>query len=218
MISLKVRKLWSGQSHWWGPKFRIYLGHDDGKNVVIKVAKTFEDGDLLYRRSQLVQRFTSIHCSGSSNAGRIRSNRRSLWLAVCKFNLFFLEPTQQDRRINVLEVIDVDFNKLIPLSKLRSQTEIDARSSVWILGRFLKIYNFYELLAASGDNPIVQYANFSPGDYLVGPERHRLIYYNHSGATADVIANTYVMTIAKVYVGMDGSRGWSCWAEVLSIA
>ncbi len=52
-------------------------------------------------------------------------------------------------------------------------------------------------MAASGDNPIVQYANFSPGDYLVGPERHRLIYYNHSGATADVIANTYVMTIAK---------------------
>ena len=47
MISLKVRSYEVGNLIGEAPKFRIYLGHDDGKNVVIKVAKTFEDGDLL---------------------------------------------------------------------------------------------------------------------------------------------------------------------------
>ncbi len=194
---MKVRSYEVGNLIGEAPKFRIYLGHDDGKNVVIKVAKTFEDGDLLIEEASwfnVLRAFIAQVAAMQEELDQIDAHYD--WL-FANLTSSFLEPTQQDRRINVLEVIDVDFNKLIPLSKLRSQTEIDARSSVWILGRFLKIYNFYELLAASGDNPIVQYANFSPGDYLVGPERHRLIYYNHSGATADVIANTYVMTIAK---------------------
>lgn len=194
---MKVRNYEVGNLIGEASKFRIYLGYGDEKEVVIKVAKTFEDGDFLAEEASwfnVLRAFTAQVAAMQEDLGQ--TNAHYDWLFA---NLIssFLEPTQQDRRINILETVDVNFSKLIPLSKLRNQTEIDVRSSVWILGRFLKIYGFYELLATSGDNPIVQYANFSPGDYLIGPERHRLIYYNHSGATADVIANTYVMAIAK---------------------
>lgn len=194
---MKVRNYEVGDLIGEASKFRIYLGHDDEKNVVIKVAKTFEDGDLLAEEASwfnVLRAFIAQVAAMQEELGQTDAHYD--WL-FANLTSSFLEPTQQDRRINVLKVVDVDFNKLIPLPKLRNQTEIDARSSVWILGRFLKIYSFYELLAVSGDNPIVQYANFSPGDYLIGPEKHRLIYYNHSGAVADVIANTYVMAIAK---------------------
>lgn len=194
---MKVRNYEVGDLIGEASKFRIYLGNDGEKNVVIKVAKTFEDGDLLAKEASwfnVLRAFIAQVASMQKDLGQTGAHYD--WL-FANLTSSFLESTQQDRRINVLETVDVDFSKLIPLSKLRNQTEIDARSSVWILGRFLKIYSFYELLAASGDNPIVQYADFSPGDYLIGPERHRLIYYNHSGATADVIANTYVMAIAK---------------------
>lgn len=197
MISLKVRNYEVGDLIGETSKLRIYLGRNDEKNVVIKVAKTFEDGDFLAEEASwfsILRAFIAQVAAMQEELGQTDAHYD--WL-FANLTSSFLEPTQQGRRINILETVDVDFNKLIPLSKLRNQIEIDARSSVWILGRFLKIHSFYELLAASGDNPIAQYANFSPGDYLIGPERHRLIYYNHSGATADVIANTYVMAIAK---------------------
>lgn len=177
-------------------KFRIYLGSNDDQKVIIKVAKTFEDGDSLAEEANwfnLTRAFIAQVTEMQQNLSG--SNAHYDWLFA---NLIssFLEPTQQDRRINVFEIIDTDLDQLIPLPKLRAQTIIDARTSVWILGRFLKIYSFYELLASADKNPIVNYVSFSPTDFLIGPEKHRLIYFNHSGAVADVVANSYVQAVS----------------------
>ena len=194
---MKIRKYDVGELIGEAPKFRIYLGNDNAKQVVIKVAKTFEDGDALAEEASW---FRVLHAFIAQVADmQMTSNGTSSryeWL-FANLTSSFLEPSQQDRRINILEVVDTDFSQLIPLPKLRNKTQIDVRTSIWILGRFLKIYSFYELLAVSGDNPVIQYVEFSPGDYLIGPEKHRLIYYNHSGTVVDVVANNYVKAITK---------------------
>ena len=194
---MKVRNYEVGKLIGEASKFRIYLGSDNARQVVMKVAKTFEDGDSLVEEARWFNVLQALIAQVAEMQEKSTgTNSHYEWLFA---NLVssFLEPSQQDRRINIFEVIDTDFIQLTPLPKLRAKTKIDTRTSIWILGRFLKIYSFYELLADSGDNPIVRYANFSPGDYLIGPERHRLIYYNHSGSMTDVIANDYVRVITK---------------------
>lgn len=197
MITLKVRNYEVGKLIGESSKFRVYLGDNDGRQVVLKVAKTFEDGDYLAEEAgwfNILRSFIIEVAKMQAKSGKDSSHYEWLFANLVSS---FLEPSQNDRRINILEVVDTDFGRLVPLPKLRAQTEIDARTSVWVLGRFLKIYSFYELLAISGDNPTTRYANFSPGDYLIGPERHRLIYYNHSGAMNDAVANNYVRAIAE---------------------
>lgn len=194
---MKVRNYDVGSLIGETSKFRIYLGENGDEKVIVKVAKTFEDGDYLAEEASwfnVLKAFIAEVERVQEDLGKTNSHYD--WL-FADLESSFLESTQQDRRINIFKVKDVDFDGLIPLPKLCAQTKIDARTSVWILGRFLKVYSFYELLASSGDNPVVQYADFSPGDYLIGPERHRLIYYNHSEHVADVIANDYVIAIAQ---------------------
>lgn len=194
---MKVRNYEVGKLIGEASKFRIYLGNDGDREVVMKVAKTFEDGDCLAEEASwfnILRAFIAQVTDMQEKSGEMSSHYEWLFARLLSS---FLEPSQKDRRISIFEVVDTNFGQLIPLPKLRTKTEIDARTSVWILGRLLKIYSFYELLAVSGDNPVIRYANFSPGDYLIGPERHRLIYYNHSGAMADVVANHYVKAIAQ---------------------
>lgn len=197
VIQLKVQDIEVGDRIGESPKFRIYLGTmNDGRLVILKVAKTFEDGDVLAEEAGKFNILRAFEEQVAELASLSENNPHYDWLFA---NLLssFMEPTQGDRRINVLATPDINLSELIPLTKLRAETEIDTRTSIWILGRFLKFYGFFELLAASGDNPVARYPVFSPDDYLIGPNKHRLIYYNFSGDMADVIANDFVKTIAK---------------------
>lgn len=198
MIRLRVRNIEVGDRIGEAPKFRIYLGTLDGtRPVILKVAKTFEDGDVLAEEAgkfnilrtfeEQVAKFEADHNGGNSHYDWLFANLLSS----------FMEPTQGDRRINVFTTPDVNLSKLIPLTKLHAEVEIDTRTSIWILGRFFKFYGFFELLAASEDTPIARYPLFSPDDYLIGPERHRLIYYNFSGDMADVVATDFIKVISK---------------------
>ena len=170
---------------------------DDGHSVILKVAKTFEDGDIL---AEEAGKFRVLHAFEKVIAKYVEiqgtSNPHYDWLFA---NLLasFLEPTQDDRRINVFAMPDIDLGELIPLTKLHAEVEINVRTSVWILGRLFKFYSFFELLAAQGDNPVTRYPVFSPDDYFIGAKRHRLIYYNFSGDVADVIATDFVKAISK---------------------
>lgn len=198
MIRLKVRNIEVGNRIGEAAKFRIYLGTmPDGQPVILKVAKTFEDGDIL---AEEASKFSILHSFGEQvanfEADQNGTNSHYDWL-FAKLLSSFMEPTQGDRRINVFATPDIDLNKLTPLSKLHAEVEIDARTSIWILGRFFKFYSFFELLAAAGDSSVARYPTFSPYDYLIGPEKHRLIYYNFSGDVADVVATDFVKATAK---------------------
>ena len=202
MINLRVRNIEVGARIGEAPKFRIYLGKtDDEQQVILKVAKTFEDGDILAAEAG---EFNTIRSFGSEVAlfqeKQGGENSHYDWLFA---NLLtsFMEPTQDDRRINVFTMPDIDLSKLVPLAKLHTDTEIDTRTSIWILGRFFKFYSFFELIAASTDYPITRYPLFSPDDYLIGPERHRLIYYNFTGDIADVVALDFVKATTNFILG-----------------
>lgn len=216
---MKVRNYEVGALIGEASKFRVYLGEDNAQKIVMKVAKTFEDGDSLADEASWfnVLRVFIAQVAKMQEQNR-ETNSHYDWL-FANLTASFLEPSQKDRRINFFKVVDIDLDQLIPLPKLRTETEIDARTSVWILGRFLKIYSFYELLAVSGDNPIIRYANFSPGDYLIGPETHRLIYYNHSGSVAEVVANDYVKTITQFileWVGIEDDAAEQKYLQLLN--
>ena len=194
---MKVKEYEVGRLIGESSKFRIYLGNSDAEQVVLKVAKTFEDGDALAAEASkfnLYRAFIDETIRYQELLGE-KSARFDLLFASLEDS--FLEPDQDDRRINVLSVTETDFDHLIPLAKLYAMTKIDARTGVWILGRLFKIYSFFELMATQGDNPVVQYPDFSAGDYLIDPRRHRLIYYNFSGEGGELSAHKHVRKIAQ---------------------
>ena len=179
-------------------KIRIYLGTTkDMKPVILKIAKTFEDGKAL---AEEAGEFNILH-SFSRQVAEFEANRNGNsahydWL-FARLLSSRMEPTQGDRRINVFSIPDVDLSELIPLSKLYDDVEIDVRTSIWILGRLLKFYMFFELLAVEKEEFVARYPIFSPDDYLIAPEKHRLVYYNFSGDMTDVVAFDYVKAVAE---------------------
>lgn len=195
---MKVRNIEVGEKIGESAKFRIYLGTtEEGTRVILKVAKTFADNDVLALESgrfNLWRCFSDQVKTFEELSGKADSHYD--WLSA-RLEASFLEPTQDDRRINVFSMPDISLDELIPLSKLHAKTEIDARTSVWILGRFFKFYGFFELIAFDLDTTAAEYPVFSPDDYLIGTEKHRLLYYNYSGSMSDVIANDFVKAIAR---------------------
>lgn len=196
---MKVRNYEVGKLIGESSKIRIYLGKtEENETVIIKVAKTFEDGDLLAREASDFNLLRAFEGEVSRLQQELKGTAYSHydWLFAQILNSF-MEPSQDDRRINVYRVLDVDVERLTPLVKLHEETMIDYRSGIWMLGRLFKLYGFYELLALSGDNPVVHYPIFNPGDYLIAPREHRLVYYNYSGSIDDVVAYDSVKSIAK---------------------
>ncbi len=179
-------------------KFRIYYGKkDDGKQVILKIAKTFEDNDTLAKEAS---KFSILHnfetqISSMQEKGGFKNSHYD-WL-FAHLTASFMEPTQGDRRINIFTVMDANLTNLVPLTKLHTKTEIDTRTSVWILGRIFKFYGLFELLAASEDNTAINYPIFSPDDYIIDIEKHRLVYYNFSDEISDITASSFIKDVAK---------------------
>ena len=201
MIRLKVRDIEVGACIGDAPKFRIYHGtKEDGQSVILKVAKTFEDGRALTEEAAKFTILQSFEYSVAMLEERQGSgNSHYDWL-FAKLYLSFMEPSQGNRRINVYTMPEISLDELVPLTKLCNTVEIDARTSVWILGRLFKFYGFFELLATDDGDSFVRYPVFSPDDYLIGPEKHRLIYYNFSDEMPAVMANDFVRAITRFMV------------------
>ena len=178
-------------------KVHIYLGTaEEDSRVIVKVSKTFEDGNILAKeaiRFGLMHTFYQKAVVPALEAPGVK-NPHFDWL-FARLLSSFMDPFQEDRRVNILTVPDTSVAKLTPLAKLRDKTEIDTRTSVWILGRLFKFYGFFEIMAIADNSSAARYPLFSPGDYLLGPERHRLIYYNYSGDMTAVIANDFVKKV-----------------------
>lgn len=174
-------------------KFRIYTGEKDGETLIVKVAKTFEDGEVLQREAA---KFTGLN-NQITHINTLAGPEAGYELLLAHIDKSFLEPTQGDRRINVLSSPKVSMDELVPLPKLYNNTVIDARTSVWILGRLYKFYNLFELVKSINSDDAVKYPLFSPGDYLVSPEYHRVVYYNFSGEIEDSLATNFVKAVTR---------------------
>ena len=194
---MKVRDWEVGRLIGESPKFRIYLGNKDDEQVIMKVAKTFEDNQVLADEAAQFNYWQAYAREINEFQAKTEGKTSHYDWLFAELISSFMEPTQADRHINVFRVPDVNAGNLTPLSKLMSLTRIDARTSVWILGRLFKIYSFYELVAIAENKILTEYPVFSPDDYLIEPARHRLAYYNFSGISPDVKATNLINKITQ---------------------
>ena len=225
-MKMRVRNVEVGQLIGESPRLRVYLGSlDSGQHVIVKVAKNFYDGNILAEEAgkfKLLSAFGKQVSELEKSQGKAESHYDWLFASLLSS---FMEPTQGDRRISVFTMPDIELDQLTPLAKLYSEVKIDARTSAWILGRLLKFYGFFELLAASEDSPFAQYPIFLPGDYLIGPGSHRLIYYNFSGDMADAVAHDFVQVVSKFVLDWTVvsdenllDKEYWCFVEKLSVS
>ena len=171
-------------------KFRVYHGTmiDSRQPVIVKVAKTFEDGDVLAEEAAKFTRMRIFADELKKLEQKAKNKDSGYGLLFANLEASFLEATQDDRRVNVFSIPEIEPEKLIPLPKLRDKLVIDLRTSAWILGRLFKFYSFFELQAEEDDIPFARYPTFLPSDFLIAPREHRLIYYNFSDEEWDVVA------------------------------
>lgn len=194
MVGMKVRDVEIGNLIGRASKFRIYLGQKDNQRSIVKVSTTFENNDVLRNDAKF---FTKLKNFESHLREISKANSAKYNLLFANLVSSFIEPTQQDRQINIFTIPDVDLEDMMPLLKLSSLFEIDTRSSVWIIGRLFKFYTMFELLRVHENDDGCRYPIFSAQDYFISPKYHRLVYYNYSGEMYDVVATNIVKAIAE---------------------
>lgn len=178
-------------------KFRVYLGQRSDEKVIVKVAKTFEDNQSLADDAKMFNSMKAFETHLQSIVEYSHQKAPGYNLLFADLLSSSMEPTQGDRRINIFTMPDVELDQLMPLTKLSSQMKIDARTSVWILGRFFKLYGMFEIMREAEGADACKYPVFSENDYLISPGAHRLIYYNFSEEICDIYATDIVRRISS---------------------
>lgn len=209
-MSVMVRNIEVGDLLGETSKFRIYLGKmSDDTKVIVKIAKTFEDNPVLVEDAKEFNMLKSFEMHLRQFAKYPCADAVNYHLLFAKLLSSFTEETQGDRRMNIYTVPEADLADMTPLPKLSSQIDIDARSSVWILGRFFKFYSMFEIKREADHDDACRYPIFSPNDYLISPRNHRLVYYNFSGEIYDVYATDIIKSMSKCildWVVIDGDK------------
>lgn len=196
-MTIKVRDIDVEKLIGESSKFRVYLGHIRDQQVVVKVAKTFKDNDVLVKDARTFNTLRTFDLHLQDMSERLHQNTVDYNLLFANLVSSFMAESQGDRRINVYTTPGLNFDSAMPLAKLSTQFEIDARTSVWIIGRLFKFYGMFELLKIARNLDACNYPVFSEHDYFIGPEIHRLVYYNFSDEIYDVYATEIVKHIAS---------------------
>ncbi len=185
-------------------------GEEEKQLTILKVAKTFEDNDVLAEEAgefALLSAFNERVAEFAKDRGL--DDFHYDWL-FAKLLSSRTESALAERRVNTFTVLNA-VDGLVPLSKLRARIEISPHSSVWILRLFFKFYSFFELSAIDDRSVAVHYPLFSPDDYLIAPEKKRLVYYHFAGDALDAVANDFVKAVADfvldwIVVGDDSAE------------
>lgn len=192
-------------------KFRIYIGVSHGLSgdqpVILKVAQNPSGNDLLAAESGRISRLNAFADEITEiETGKVESEKSRPDLLVAVLVHSYVDTSQLGHRINVFTTPEVGPGGLVALAELYERVEIDPRTSVWILGRLFKFYSIFEMIAErertrKDARPMYEYPLFSPGDYLIGPWRHRVIYYNYSeGALGYYLDATDFVKVMSKYI------------------
>lgn len=200
---------------------RLYLGTDvnDGKEVIIKIAKASHDNQKLMENTNLLEKYWAAVTAVDATAGLSDEFRAAFKRGRCDLLAAYplassYELTQRDKRISIVAIQsvrmisivtlpDVKLSEVMPLSNIGNDYLIDARTAVWILGRILKFYQVFELIgameiSAHAESPaLCRYPLFSMGNFLIAPRRHRVIFY-HAGKGTVAISGTTKDTLENI--------------------
>lgn len=185
---------------------RLYLGTDinDGKEVIIKIAKTSHDNQKMMESNSVLEGYWSAISAVDTTAGlsdEFRATfKRGRYDLLAAYPLAsFYGVTRDDDLINIVTMPDVKFSEVMPLSNIGNDYLIDARTALWILGRILKFYQVFRVVSAveRATYMLYRYPLFSMGNFLIAPRRHRVFFY-HASKGAVAISGTATDTLENI--------------------
>lgn len=181
--------------------YRLYLCTQEKTNrqCLLQIAKTVEHNGPLYRAGFLLKQMKERADEVEKEYADVKADKRD------KLNYDFGFPQlidsfrsseQENRMVNILAFKCVDeVRKMVPLSGFaRDNLRIDMRTSVWILGKLLKILTF-----THGENLAV--GQLTLDNILIEPDQHYVVILDWSKAithTEEVLSEITRDEISKV--------------------
>lgn len=190
--------------------YRLYICSrtDTGEQRLLQIATGIEHNGGLDRTAFVLQRFKQasdrFEAANAKQSPDYQLNFDRLFPNVVDS---FVSDEQNKRRVNILLLKDVDvITAMAPLSNLRvrDRRRVDIKTSVWIMGRLLKLLNF-----SHSQGVAVQL--LTDKNVLIGPERHFVVVLDWTGAftyqsevPADARRDDIVRATQVVFVALGG--------------
>lgn len=177
--------------------YRLYLcvmeGGGDAKQRLLQVAKTVGDNAALDRAAYLIQRLLHEAERLEAEYARVKKDPKELLnyqFCFPEITDSFVVTEQGGRRVSILKFRGVnDVQEMVPLSNIvhRDRLRVDLRTSVWIMGKLLKILAF-----AHGVG--IEVSNLALGNILIEPMQHYVVVFSWADAqlSPDGVAHSRV--------------------------
>lgn len=163
-----------------GGSINYHLCEDEKEQwLILAIAKELELNVMIDRLGYIIQRLDESsqkfeRLYAEQNGGGKDAKLHYDWLYPHMRESFKI-PEQGNRRAMIIEFLDVDASKLMPLSRImHDKQRVDLKTNAWMMGRMLKLLGF---LHDSGLFTTIRMDNF-----VIAPERHHLVLLNFQEA------------------------------------
>lgn len=157
---------------------RFYICRCDSKQYLLQIASSIENNGGLDRAAYILKELKDVSDFYETEYSKICPDKKLSYDHLFpKLIDSFISSEQGERRINILELADIDIiEEIIPLSNLliKDKMRISLETSGWIFGRLLKLLDFIH----SQNIPIDIHGH----NILIVPEKHRTIILDWSEA------------------------------------
>lgn len=165
------------------PRYRLYKAGMEGVvgDLLLQVAATLEHNGSLDRAAYILKKLEGHAEALEEKYAEVKDDpKHFLNYQLCFPELVdtFVPADQGDRRVNILRFRGIEkVGAVVPLSTLveRDRLRVDMRTSVWIMGKLLKILVFlHDVQVSMGDATL--------GNILIEPDQHYVILFNWADA------------------------------------
>ena len=164
-------------------KYRLYLckQKESGRQCLLQIATTIEQNSGLDRAAYILKELKQRSDETEEAYARDKTDSKDLLnydLGFPELIESFICSQQLGRRVNIIAFRNVDdVSKMIPISNInaKDRLRVDLRTSVWIMGKLLKLLVFTHNEGIS--------VNFLTGkNVLIYPDQHYVLIFDWSGA------------------------------------
>src|SRR5581483_9153744 len=165
------------------PLYRLYLCSTAGSNDIhlLQVAADVAHSGELDRAAYLIEYLVRYAGQLEEEYARVKGDPKDMLnYQFCLPQIIdtFVSAEQGDRRINILGFHNVDdARRMVPLHTIvhKDHRRVDLRTSVWIMGKLLKILTFVH-------DAGVSIGDISTGNILIEPDQHYVVVFNWADA------------------------------------
>ena len=163
--------------------YRLYLCEQEatGQQCLLQIAATLAENGALDRSAYLLARLLREAEAMEEEYAKVKEDPKKFLnyqLGFPELVASFVSAEQGGRRINILRFRGVeDVHSMVPLYNLvhRDRLRVDLRTSVWIMGKLLKILAFFH------DAGVVV-RDLAPGNVLIEPAQRYVVVFNSAKA------------------------------------